>query len=109
MKLRTTFLALVCSAGLAGVAHAQAPTQQKGGEVPKEYRPPKGMCRIWLDDVPAKQQPAPTDCPTAVRNRPSNGKVVFGDDYRDGKRSGDSGEKRVAPFIRKFGEDRKKP
>jgi hypothetical protein len=105
MKLRTALFTLVCSAGLAGVAHAQ----QKEGEVPKEYRPPKGMCRIWLSDVPAKQQPAPTDCPTAVRNRPSNGKVVFGDDYKGGKHDGDSGEKRMAPFIRKFGEDRKKP
>jgi len=106
MKLRTTLFTLVWSAGLDGVAHAQ----QKEGEVPKEYRPPKGMCRIWLNDVPAKQQPAPTDCPTAVRNRPSNGKVVFGDDYRDGgKNANDSGEKRGVPFIRKFGEDRKKP
>jgi hypothetical protein len=105
MKLRTALFTLVCSAGLAGTAHAQ----QKEGEVPKEYRPPKGMCRIWLNDVPAKQQPAPTDCPTAVRNRPSNGKVVFGDDYKDGKNVGDTGEKRIAPFIRKFGEDRKKP
>ena len=105
MKLRTALFTLVCSAGLAGVAHAQ----QKEGEVPKEYRPPKGMCRIWLNDVPAKQQPAPTDCPTAVRNRPSNGKVVFGDDYKDGKNVGDSGEKRIALFMRKFGEDRKKP
>jgi len=101
MKLRTAFLTLVCSAGLAGSAHAQ-----QRGEVPKEYRPPKGMCRIWLDDVPAKQQPAPTDCPTAVRNRPSNGKVIFGDDYKDG---GDKGDKREPPFIRKLVGDRKKP
>jgi hypothetical protein len=102
MKLRIAFLTLVCSAGLAGTAHAQ-----KGGDdVPKEYRPPKGMCRIWLDKVPAKQQPAPTDCPTAVRNRPSNGKVVFGDDYKDGA---EKGEKREPPFMRKFGEGRKKP
>ena len=64
------------------------------------------MCRIWLDKVPAKQQPAPTDCPTAVRNRPSNGRVIFGDDYEDGA---EKGEKREPPFIRKFGEDRKKP
>ena len=55
------------------------------------------MCRIWLDKVPAKQQPAPTDCPTAVRNRPSNGKVIFGDDYKDGKT--EKGEKREPPFI----------
>ena len=102
MKLRTAFFTLVCSVGLAGAAHAQ----QRDGDVPKDYRPPKGMCRIWLDNVPAKQQPAPTDCPTAVRNRPSNGKVVFGDAYKD---DGEKGEKREAPFIRKFGGDRKKP
>jgi hypothetical protein len=106
MKLRTAFLTLVCSAGLAGVAHTQQP---RDGDVPKEYRPPKGMCRIWLNDVPAKQQPAPTDCPTAVRNRPSNGKVVFGDDYKDGKDGGEKGEKREPPFLRKFGAERKKP
>jgi hypothetical protein len=102
MKLRTALLTLLCSASLAGVAHAQ---QGEEG-VPKASRPPKGMCRIWLDKVPARQQPAPTDCPTAVRNRPSNGKVLFGDDYKDGS---EKGEKREPPFIRKFGEDRKKP
>ena len=68
------------------------------------------MCRIWLDNVPARQQPAPTDCPTAVRNRPPNGKVIFGDDYkRRRKDSGQKGERRDPPFLRKFGEDRKKP
>lgn len=101
MKLRTALLALACSASLAGAAHAQ----QGKEEVPKDYRPPKGMCRIWLEKVPARQQPAPTDCPTAVRNRPSNGKVLFGDDYNGAQK----GEKREPPFIRKFGEDRKKP
>ena len=48
--------------------------------VPKAYMPPAGMCRIWLDDVPAAQQPAPTDCATAIKNRPTKGKVIFGDD-----------------------------
>jgi hypothetical protein len=42
------------------------------------------MCRIWLDGVPAGQQPAPTDCATAVRSRPANGRVLFGDDYAQG-------------------------
>jgi hypothetical protein len=49
--------------------------------VPVSHRPPPGMCRIWLDNVPPAQQPAPTECSVAVRNRPANGKVLFGDDY----------------------------
>jgi hypothetical protein len=39
------------------------------------------MCRIWLDGVPAGRQPAPTDCASALRNRPANGQVIFGDDF----------------------------
>ena len=47
--------------------------------VPREHMPPPGLCRIWLNDVPASQQPAPTDCASAVRNRPSNARVIFND------------------------------
>lgn len=98
-SLRTALFTLALAAGVAGTARAQ-----KGGDdVPKEFRPPAGMCRIWLDKVPARQQPAPTDCPTAVRNRPSNGRVIFGDDYVERP------EKKELPFLRKFGDDRKKP
>ncbi|HEX9483276.1 MAG TPA: hypothetical protein VF929_01800 [Gemmatimonadaceae bacterium] len=102
MMLRTVFLTIACTAGLAGVARAQ-----KGGDdIPKSYRPPPGMCRIWLDKVPPKQQPAPTDCPTAVKNKPPNGRVIFGDDYVEkGKRP----EDKELPFLKKFGEDRSKP
>jgi len=77
----------------AGVAEAQRPvpvkpntpaTQQSQSRrdqiVPPGFFPPAGMCRIWLNEVPAGQQPAPTDCASAVRNRPSNGRVLFGDD-----------------------------
>ena len=46
-------------------------------------RPPAGLCRIWLEGVPAERQPSPTDCATAVRNRPSNGRVIYGDDDRN--------------------------
>ncbi len=56
--------------------------------VPQGQRPPPGMCRIWLDNVPAGQQPAPTDCATAVRNRPPNGRVIFGDEPRANGRGG---------------------
>ena len=54
-----------------------SPKQQP---VPPAYRPPQGMCRIWIEGVPPAQQPAPTDCVSAVRNRPANGRVIFGDD-----------------------------
>jgi hypothetical protein len=70
---------------LVGMMALTAPLSAQGrdrsNEVPPGHRPPPGMCRIWLDGVPAGQQPAPTDCATAVRNRPANGRVLFGDDY----------------------------
>jgi hypothetical protein len=73
----------------ASVAEAQRPvpvkpqapqTQRREQIVPPGFFPPAGMCRIWINEVPAGQQPAPTDCASAVRNRPANGKVLFGDD-----------------------------
>jgi hypothetical protein len=41
------------------------------------------MCRIWLDGVPPGQQPEPTDCATAVRERPAGARVIFGDRRSD--------------------------
>jgi len=105
MKLRTALLAIACTAGFASVAQAQQP-RQHADSVPKAYLPPPGMCRIWLDKVPPKQQPAPTDCKTAVHDKPSNGRVIFGDDYVEKSRKPDDAE---LPFIKKFGEDRQKP
>lgn len=77
----------LCLVGLAATASGQQPPAGKD-EVPAEYRPPKGMCRIWLKDVPAKQQPAPTECAAAVKNVPQNGRVVFGDTEDDKKAKG---------------------
>jgi hypothetical protein len=57
-------------------------------DVPAAYRPPPGMCRIWLDNVAPAQQPAPTDCNSAVRNRPANARILFGDDYARRDRDG---------------------
>src|SRR5262245_46512597 len=66
---------------LASPRGADAQGRQKASDIPASSRPPAGMCRIWLDSVPAAQQPAPTDCATAVRNRPAKGQVIYGDDY----------------------------
>lgn len=106
MKLYYLFLALACTAGSAGVAHAQQSQAQGADSVPKAYRPPPGMCRVWLDKVPARQQPAPTDCRTAVHDKPTNGKVIFGDDYVEKGKKDDDKE---LPFVKKFGDDRRKP
>ena len=70
--------------------------------VPAESRPPKGMCRIWLDGVPAAQQPAVTDCPTAIKNRPSNGKVLFGDDYADSTKAKQGDKAKLPPGAKGF-------
>lgn len=58
--------------------------QQRGtnADVPATHRPPPGMCRIWIDGVPPGRQPAPTDCATALRRRPPNARVIFGDEVR---------------------------
>lgn len=66
----------ICVAASAG---AQGKSAGQSEDIPDEYRPPKGMCRVWLKDVPPAQQPAPTDCATAVKKAPPNGRVIFGD------------------------------
>ena len=58
-------------------AQKQGKATQKDAPVPKAYLPPAGMCRIWVDNVPAARQPAPTSCATAIRNKPPNARVIF--------------------------------
>jgi len=83
--MKRALLICLMSAGVSAAARAQqaAAAAQQGTEqqpeVPAEYKPPKGMCRIWLKDVPANRQSAPTDCNTAVKNCPSTGRVIWGD------------------------------
>ncbi len=64
------------------------PRREQPVEIPEKHRPPKGMCRIWIDGVPPDKQPAPTDCSTALKNKPRNGRVIFGDDTRDEAEAG---------------------
>jgi hypothetical protein len=103
---------LVLTAGLiaAAAVPAAAGAQQaqpkdsakKSTTVPADARPPKGMCRIWLDNVPAAQQPAATDCQTAIRNRPANGQVIFGDDYADSAKAKPGDKSKLPPNIKGF-------
>lgn len=90
-------------------AGAQArPAPAKGNASLKaEHQPPAGMCRVWIDNVPAARQPAPTDCATALRNRPNNGRVLFGPnaDDRDRSRFKEKGGEEPASGRAKSGSD----
>lgn len=80
---------------------------EKEAEVPKEHLPPAGMCRVWVEGVPAAQQPAPTDCATAVRTKPANARVIYGADKAKGRKVNDllpvnqlrPGERKSPPLI----------
>ena len=75
-------ISLIASIAVLAVAAPLGAQQLGPSKVPEGHKPPPGMCRIWIDGVPPGRQSAPTDCPTAVRNRPSNGRVIWGDDDR---------------------------
>lgn len=81
--LLSLLIALTPASGTAqALAPASGPAQAQKGRgkdapIPKAYLPPAGMCRIWVDNVPAARQPAPTDCATAIRNKPPNARVIF--------------------------------
>src|SRR5687767_7599534 len=103
MKLSVAVLIGAVALGLPSAVEAQG----RGKDIPASSRPPAGMCRIWLDDVPAAQQPAPTDCATAVRNRPAKGRVIFGDDYVSKKGKGSDSAQR--PPVKGFAPQNRKP
>jgi hypothetical protein len=60
----------------AAVSGAQSSSASP--EIPPAYVPPSGMCRVWLKDVPPVQQPAPTDCQSALRTKPVGATVIYG-------------------------------
>jgi hypothetical protein len=97
---------LVAGFAAATPVAAQAPPKQtqprpersQQPDVPRNLRPPPGMCRVWVDRVPAGQQPAPTDCANAIRNRPPNGRVIFSEEQsRDAKRNSSRPPARTQP------------
>jgi hypothetical protein len=48
--------------------------------IPTGELPQPGMCRVWLNGVPADRQPRATDCATARRNQPANARILYGGD-----------------------------
>lgn len=61
-----------------GAALLAAQSSSSAPEIPPAYVPPSGMCRVWLHDVPPMQQPAPTDCRSALRTKPVGATVIYG-------------------------------
>ena len=83
--LSVLLLALAVLFPVRGLAQSSSSqSKEKDAPVPKAYLPPAGMCRIWVDNVPAARQPAPTNCTTAIRNKPPNARVIF-PPAKDGK------------------------
>jgi hypothetical protein len=102
--------AIFCLAAVQAGAQSLAPPKaserpaqknERETSVPKEYLPPPGMCRIWVDNVPASRQPAPTDCTTAIRNRPPNARVVFGPGRTKDGKSAEKGRARPDTLPRR--------
>lgn len=91
---RVTILSALWTCG-AAVCAAQSPSAQP--EIPAAYVPPAGMCRVWLRDVPPMQQPAPTDCQSALRTKPVGATVIYGP---EAKRTGYSPSDWTRPNLR---------
>jgi hypothetical protein len=88
MKHFNLTFGLVAAAALAGPLSAQG---RNSVGIPPGQMPPAGMCRIWIDGVPPGHQPRPTDCVTAQRNVPVNGRVIYGSNTGNGGKYGRNG------------------
>jgi hypothetical protein len=75
------------SAQSRALVPAQTPKETSSDKpkdtMPPQMMPPVGKCRIWVEGVPPSRQPAPTDCATALRQKPANGTVIYGPPARD--------------------------
>jgi hypothetical protein len=64
-------------------APKESSSEKPKDSMPAQMMPPAGKCRIWMEGVPPARQPAPTDCATALRQKPANGTVIYGPPARD--------------------------
>ncbi len=86
--MRRSHFLMVAMLAFPAVAGAQGTPRPQVPDVPRHMLPPTGKCRIWMDGVTPAQQPAPTDCQTALRQKPANGTVIFGPVEREAAPSG---------------------
>jgi hypothetical protein len=79
---RLRFAVAVAGVLFAAAPSARAQIRRSTGSIPTSSSTsasvPAGMCRIWINGLPADRQPAPTDCNTAQRSVPPNGRVIYG-------------------------------
>ncbi|MDB4905266.1 MAG: hypothetical protein JWO05_50 [Gemmatimonadetes bacterium] len=64
---------------------------RNNANVPPGQMPPNGMCRVWIDGVPAGQQPRAESCQQAERDRVrygSNARVIYGNSNSNGRVNG---------------------
>jgi hypothetical protein len=69
---------ILATAGITTAAAAQGRGRNATG-YPPGFRPPPGMCRVWIEGVPPGHQPGVTDCVTARASAPYNSRVIYGD------------------------------
>src|SRR5688500_3595487 len=65
-------------AGATFATSAGAQVIVRANAVPPGQRPPDGMCRVWIEGVPAGRQPRATDCATAQATAPLNSRIIVG-------------------------------
>ena len=101
---RTTLAFLIAVALAPAVAAAQSGS--KPVTIPNAQKPPAGMCRIWVDGVPPDKQPAPTDCATALRNKPTHAQGVFGESKAAPRQGSSAAAHQFMPPINGFASQR---
>jgi hypothetical protein len=87
---------MLCSSAVTAQEPRERTPREPQTRTPEAVTAPAGLCRLWITGVPASQQPAPTDCASAIRNRPSNAAVIYGAPVR-------SEAMEMEPFARRPG------
>ncbi len=78
MTISRTVALMGLSVTLAGTAAAQG-RGRSSNSYPPGFKPPAGMCRVWIQGVPPGRQPGVTDCASARAMASANSTVLYGD------------------------------